>query len=133
MAPLPNITQRLKNPVLPFQPTQDETGSPTTCLACGQIAFGVGCGVRRAGKMIDPGFMCKPCIVSAGDLTKLERLSVYELQALDAGVESVGEYLEQKGVYDLTLMDELDRRMLVKAAWEGCARGVREALKEAPF
>ena len=133
MAPMPNINQRLAKPVLPFTPTQDENGHPTTCIACGQIAFGIGRAVIERGRMVDPGFMCKPCIVAAGDLTKLERLSVYELKALDAGVESVGEWLEQKGVYDLTLMDELDRRMIVKAAVEGFGRGVRTALREAPF
>lgn len=127
---LPPINQRLAKPILPITPTMDENGAPTTCKACGQIAFGIG---RHSPGAKDPGFLCKPCIVATGDLTKLDRLSLYELKALDAGVESVGEYLTEKGITDLALMDELDARMIVKAAWEGCARGVREALREAPF
>lgn len=64
---------------------------------------------------------------------KIDRLDDYELRALDAGVDAVGEYLATIGIYDLTLMDELNQRMIVKAAWEGCARGLRAALSEAPF
>ena len=65
----------------------------------------------------------------------MDRLSVYELRALDAGVAAVGEYMEERGLWGVGLesFDELDRRMLVKAAWAGCAQGVREALKDAPF
>lgn len=64
---------------------------------------------------------------------KIDRLDDYELRALDAGVDAVGEYLDGIGIYDLTLMDELNQRMIVKAAWEGAARGLRAALSEAPF
>lgn len=64
---------------------------------------------------------------------KIDRLDDYELRALDAGVDAVGEYLDTIGIYDLSLMDELNQRMIIKAAWEGCARGLRAALSEAPF
>lgn len=121
-------------PAVPFHPTQDERGNPTTCRCCGMLAFGIGrpdpTDRRRPP---DPGFLCKPCMVAAGDLTKLDRVSLYEVRALEAGVEAVGQWLSEKGITDLALMDELDAKLLVRAAWEGCARGVREALREAPF
>ncbi|WP_274868295.1 hypothetical protein [Sinorhizobium meliloti] len=66
-------------------------------------------------------------------MTKLDRVSLYEVKALESGVEAVGQWLSEKGITDLALMDELDAKLLVRAAWEGCARGVREALREAPF
>lgn len=117
-------------PIIPFSPTVDENHSPTICKACGCVAFGIG---RSTPGSKDPGYLCKPCIVAIGDLTKLDRVSIYEVKALEAGVEAVGEWLDEKGIYDLTLMDDLDRLMLVKAAWEGCARGVRDAMRDAPF
>lgn len=117
-------------PILPFTPTTDERGNPTVCKCCGMLAFGIG---RPTPGSKDPGFMCKPCMVAAGDLTKLDRVSLYEVKALEAGVEAVGAWLSEKGITDLALMDDLDAKLLVRAAWEGCARGVREALREAPF
>lgn len=115
--------------VLPITPTQDDTGAPTTCMACGRVAMGIG---RHQHK--DPGFLCKGCLVAVSDLSKFDRLSLFELAALDAGVEAVGEWIDQRGLgTHLEHYDELDQRMLVKAAWEGCIRGVRAALKEAPF
>lgn len=128
MAPLPGRN------ILPIIPTVDEDNNPTTCIACGRIAIGIGRAVKQGGKILDPGFMCQGCISKIGDISKLDRLSVFELQALDAGVDSVGEYIVERGIgTDLSVYDELDQRMLVKAAWEGCIRGVREALKSAPF
>lgn len=67
------------------------------------------------------------------DYKKIRRLDDYELAALDGGVEAVGEWIETHGVTDLAHFDELMQRMMVKAAWEGCARRLREALKSAPF
>lgn len=77
--------------------------------------------------------MCRKCIDAVGDLKKLDRVSLYEVKALEAGVATVGEYLRSIGKTDLGECDELEATLLVRAAWEGCARGVREALKEAPF
>lgn len=117
--------------VLPITPTVDEDHNPTTCKACGRIAMGIG---RSGPRDKDPGYLCKGCITAISDLSKMDRLSLFELKALDAGVEAVGEYIgENGGITDLAYMDELGARMLVKAAWEGCIRGVRAALKEAPF
>lgn len=118
-------------PILPFTPTTDERGNPTVCKCCGMLAFGIG---RAAPGSKDPGFMCKPCMVATGDLTKLDRVSLYEVKALEAGVAAVGEWIEANGgITELAHYDELMQLLLVRAAWEGCARGVREALREAPF
>lgn len=128
------MTKLPGKPILPIIPTYDIDNNPTTCMACGRIAIGIGRALKQGGKIIDPGFMCQGCIVKIGDLSKLDRLSVFELKALDAGVDSVGDYIMERGLgTDLSVYDELDQRMLVKAAWEGCIRGVREALKDAPF
>lgn len=126
------MTKLPGKPILPITPTQDEDGTPTTCTACGRVAMGIGVGFKHR-KDDEPRYLCKGCITAVSDLSKFDRLSVFELAALDAGVDAVGEYLETIGIYDLTLMDELNRRMIVKSAWEGCIRGVREALKEPPF
>jgi hypothetical protein len=128
------MTKLPGKPILPITPTQDENGTPTTCMACGRVAMGLGRAIQKGGKMLDAGFLCKGCVVAVHDLSKMDRLSVFELQALDAGVDAVGEWIaENGGVTDLAHFDELMQRMMVKAAWEGCIRGVRAALKEAPF
>lgn len=127
------MTRLPGKPILPIAPTQDETGAPTTCRACGRVAIGVGVGFTHKHDK-DPGYLCKGCLVAVSDLSKFDRLSLFELKALDAGVDAVGDWIEQNGgVTDLQYFDDLMQRMLVKAAWEGCIRGVREALKEAPF
>jgi hypothetical protein len=125
-----NIKQRLAAPLLPITPTADANGAPTCCAACGGLAFGIG---RYVGTNKDPSFLCKNCIVAVGDLTKLDRLSIYEVKALDNAVDAVGEYLDTIGIYDLSLMDDLNRRMIVKAAVMGFAQGVRDSLRDAPF
>jgi hypothetical protein len=118
-------------PIIPFSPTVDEKHNPTVCKACGCLAFGIG---RSTPGDKDPGYLCKPCIVATGDLTKLDRISLYEVKALEKGVERVGEFIAANGgLTELAHFDELMQLMLVKAAWQGCAEGVREALREAPF
>lgn len=82
----------------------------------------------------DPGYICKRCAISIDDYSKIRRLDEFEMAALDAGVAAVGEWIGENGnVTELAHFDELMQRMLVKAAWEGCARGLREALKSPPF
>lgn len=118
-------------PIIPFTPTVDEQHNPTVCKACGCLAFGLG---RSSPGSKDPGYLCKPCIVAIGDLTKLDRISLYEVKALEKGVEAVGEWIAANGgLTELSNYDELMQLMLVRAAWAGCAEGVREALRDAPF
>ncbi len=125
-----------KPSILPITPTADADDNPTTCMACGRIAIGVGRAIKKGGRVIDNGFLCKGCITAVSDLSKMDRLSVYELRALDAGVDAVGDWIAEHGITDLAHYDDLMQRMMVKAAWEGCIRGVRAALKddrESPF
>lgn len=127
------MTKLPGKPVLPITPTQDEDGTPTTCTACGRIAMGIGVGFKHRNDD-EPRYLCKGCITAVSDLSKFDRLSVFELAALDAGVDAVGDYILERGLgTDLQFYDSLDQRMLVKAAWEGCIKGVRAALKEPPF
>ncbi len=99
------------------------------CHVCARRAVGLGVQADR-----EPiRWLCKECADIAEYIRRRRRLDPYELRALDTGVEAVGEYLQAIQKTDLKGMDELEARMLVKAAWEGCARGMREALKEAPF
>lgn len=138
MTPLPTTTAPTGKPILPITPTVDAAGDPTTCFCCGMRAVALGIAPNQNGRghgQPDPQYLCKRCIVAIDDYKKIRRLDEFELRALDAGVDAVGEWIEQRGLWGVALddYDELDRRMLVKAAWEGCARGVREALKSAPF
>lgn len=121
-----------KLPTTPRQhtPTVDADHNPTTCFVCGMHAFGIGV---NPNPKHDPHYICRRCAVGIDNYKKIDRLDDYELRALDAGVDAVGEYLDTIGIYDLSLMDELNQRMIIKAAWEGAARGLRVALSEAPF
>lgn len=102
---------------------------PEQCSVCSRHAVGLGVQADR-----EPiRWLCKECADIAEHIRHRRRLDPYELRALDTGVEAVGEYLQAIQKTDLKEMDELEARMLVKAAWEGCGRGMREALTEAPF
>jgi len=99
------------------------------CHVCFRHASGIG--VQEGKEPIR--WLCKECADIAEHIRSSRRLDPYELRALDAGVEAVGEFLQSIQKTDLAECDELEARMLVKAAWEGCGRGMRESLKEAPF
>ncbi|QIG68708.1 hypothetical protein EVB67_058 [Rhizobium phage RHph_TM3_3_14B] len=117
-------------PATPFTPTVDAAGDPTCCFACGMRAVALGINHKPG----DPQYLCRRCIVAIDDYKKIRALDQYELAALDGGVDAVGEWIAERGIgTELSVYDELDQRMLVKAAWEGCARRLREVLKEAPF
>ncbi len=124
----------LGKPHLPITPTQDVNGNPTVCKACGGLAFGIGrANPSDRTKNPDPGYLCKPCIVAVGDLTKLDRLSIYEVKALEGGKAAGAEFLAERGISDVYLLDDLDILLFCKAIWQGCTEGVREALRDAPF
>lgn len=120
-----------KKSVTPFTPTVADNGDPATCFCCGMRAVGIGINANQK----DPGYLCKRCIVAIDDYKKIRRLDDYELKALDGGVDAVGDWIAEHGVTDLAHYDELMQRMLVKAAWEGAARRLRELISsgEAPF
>lgn len=110
---------------------------PTVCWFCGMHAVGLGAGERKKWRDDDVGkgdmrFLCEDCKPLIGKARAMAkgRLDVYELKALDGGVDAVGDFLDEKGLTDLALMDELDARMIVKAAWEGCARRLRQLIAD---
>lgn len=126
MSPIPR-----KQPVTPFTPTVDTDHNPTICHCCGRHAIGIGFGDASKG---DPKYLCTQCVLLVEKIRSVRRMDVYELQALDGGVDRVGEWIGARGAgTDLQYYDELDRRMLVKAAVEGFGDGLRAALKEPPF
>ena len=112
-----------------FQPTHVEN-TPAVCWCCGHHAQGVGIGDAQQ----DPKYLCTQCINIMQQLRHIRRLDPYELEALDGGVDAVAAFLDGKPT-DLAEMTELDARMLVKAAWQGCADRLREVVRagEAPF
>jgi hypothetical protein len=118
-------------PILPFSPTVDENHNPTVCHCCGRRAIGIGIGAPKQ----DPQYVCGECVLLVEELRKVRRLDVYELAALDGGIDAVGEYIAAKGISDLAYFDELDQKLLVKAAWMGCVDRLRQLLREgsAPF
>ncbi len=99
------------------------------CHVCFRHA--VGLGVQENKEPIR--WLCKECADIAEHIRTRRRLDPYELRALDTGVEAIGEFLQSIQKTDLADCDELEARMLVKTAWEACGRGMREALKDAPF
>lgn len=144
-------------PMLPITPTQDENYTPTVCCACGRVSLGIGVGFtgRPSGSYAppqDPMYLCKLCINAAGELSNLQRLSTYELKAIDTGVAYVqayfatlglkrpvaftdtkaldagmaagGEWLGTHGVSDLTVLEPDQIRDFVRVIWEGCMAGL---------
>lgn len=128
---MPPIT--LTKPTIPFTPTQDQHGNPTTCHCCGRRAIGIGIGLEKPKD--DPKYLCGECVLLIEELRKVRRLDIYEMKALDFGVEAVGDYIATHGITDLQFFDELMQRTLVKSAWAGCADGLRKLVKEgaSPF
>jgi hypothetical protein len=124
---------KLNKAALPHTPTVDKDGNPTTCFVCARHAMSIGIG--NIGRGEDPKYLCSECLLIVENVRAARRMDAYELQALDAGIEAVGDFINDiGGKTELADFDELEQRMLVKAAWEGCARGVRKAIAEGvPF
>lgn len=112
-----------------FAPTAVDN-TPAVCNCCGRHAIGIGIGDAK-----EPRYLCGECVLLIEQIKQVRRMDPYELEALSGGVDAVGEYLEKIGKTDLADMDELDARMLVKAAWQGCADRLREVVRKgvAPF
>lgn len=111
-----------------FAPTHIDN-TPAVCWCCGFHAQGVGIGAPTAREDNDPKYLCTQCLTIMQQLRHIRRLDPYELEALDGGVDAVAAFLEGKPT-DLAEMTELDARMLVKAAWQGCADRLREVVGE---
>lgn len=137
MAKLPNGPTAATAAPYPFPVTQDEHGNPTCCHCCGRRADNLGLGSDRLQQRSkdDPRYVCTECAIVVGRLSKARRLDVFELRALDGSVAAVGEYLDTIGIYDLSLFDELNQRMMCKAAVQGFGDALRKELEShnAPF
>lgn len=119
---------------MPFEPTGvgGKNGDlPAVCWLCGKHATGIGVGAVKWGRG-DYRWLCQECVDIVEELNKTSyaRLDILELEALNGGVDAVGDYIESIGITDLALMDELDARLIVKAAWQGCANRLRQLIKE---
>lgn len=117
--------------ILPFTPTVDDNHNPTVCHCCGRRAIGIGMGAGKG----DPQYVCGECVLLVEELRKVRRMDIYEIAALDGGIDAAGEFIDAKGITDLQYFDELDQRLFVKAIWMGCADRLRKLLREgsAPF
>lgn len=118
---------------MPFEPSGvgGDGDITATCWCCGGHATGCGIGQKKWGRG-DFRWLCEECKELIPELTKAaySKLDIYELEALNGGVEEVGKYLDDIGITDLALMDELDARLIVKAAWQGSVKRLRELIKE---
>lgn len=116
-----------ESPVTKQEPADHE---PTTCAICQRRAIGLG----LYGKS-ETRWLCRECGMLAEQIQSIRRMDIYEIKALDGGVDAVGEYLGQIGKYDLSEFDELERTMMIKAAVLGYGKRLRELIKEgsAPF
>jgi hypothetical protein len=137
MAKLPKGPTAATAAEYPFYPTQDAYGEPTCCHCCGRRSDNLGLGTDRLQKRAkdDPRFVCAQCAIVVGRLSNTRRLDMFELRALDGAVDAVGDYLNTVGMYDLSLFDELQQRMLCKAAVQGFGDALRRELESsnAPF
>lgn len=104
------------------------------CTCCQRHAIGVGISDTTYNKNEPIRWLCRECADIAMHIRSVRRLDPFELQALDGGVDAVGAYLGTIGKTDLAEMDELEARLLVKAAWQGCGDRLRKELREGtPF
>lgn len=119
-------------PILPITPTADEHGNPTVCRICSMRALGVGVGLNRPKD--DPGYLCLECASIVETVRSMRRFDQYELRAIDGCVDAVGDFLGERGITDLALLDELDARMLCKRVVMAFGDTLRRLLREeTPF
>lgn len=127
------MTKLPGKPVLPIQPTVDEHHNPTVCRVCSMRSVGIGVGFKHRDDK-DPGYLCLECATLVEAVRSMRRFDVYELRALDGCVESVGEFLNDRGITDLALLDELDAKLLCKRVVMAFGDTLRRLLRsEAPF
>jgi len=103
---------------------------PDTCFVCQRHATGLGVGDAR-----NPRWLCQECSLIAEQIRSTKRLDMFEVNALEGGLEAVGEYLDEIGKYDLSTFTDIEARMLVKRAWLAVGNSIRKQIREhrAPF
>jgi len=107
-----------------------DSHTPTTCKICQRRATGIGISNHNS-----TDWLCVECALLVERIKDIKRFDAYELKALDGGVEAVGDYIDTiGGNVDLGTYDDLERRMLVKAAVIGYGNRLRKLIaSEAPF
>lgn len=111
--------------------------NPATCHVCQRHAIGIGLH-HRPTNINDNGirWLCAECALLAESLQNVKRFDAYELKALDGAVDAVGDFIDTiGGKVDLGEYDELERRMLCKAAVQGFGDRLRKLIRdgEAPW
>lgn len=118
---------------MPFEPTGVGAygAIPAVCWCCGQRASGIGVGKKKWNRG-DFRWLCSACEELIPKLAEAShsKMDILEAEALNGGIDAVGDYLDLIGVTDLSLMDELDAKLIVKAAWQGSVKRLRELVKE---
>lgn len=106
---------------------------PAACHVCRRHAIGVGLEPARKGE--PPRYLCAQCLDILEYVHSVRRFDSYELKALDGAVDAVGEYISSiDGKTELSDFDELEQRMLCKAAVQGFGDRLRHLIKtEMPF
>lgn len=106
---------------------------PTACHICGFHATGIGLGL--VGRDKDPQWICAPCSLLIEDIRKVKRMDAYEIKAIEMVDDLAGEFCAELGRTDMAEMSELERRMLWKTVWKGCAESLRGLIRSngAPF
>lgn len=135
MTPLPKGPTPATAAAYPMTPTVDASGTPTCCNICGRRswAIGVGSANHKAVLSGDPRYLCGECVLIVEHIRKVKRWDVFELAALDHAVEAIGDYVASIGITELAAFDDLNQRMLAKAAIIGFGDGMRKVLQEVPF
>ncbi|TIL91438.1 MAG: hypothetical protein E5Y73_17325 [Mesorhizobium sp.] len=111
----------------------DYSHDPAACHVCSRRAIGVGLEPARKGE--PPRYLCAQCLDIVEHVAATKRFDTYELKALDGAVNAVGEYIASiDGKTELADYDELEQRMLCKAAVQGFGDRLRELVRnEVPF
>ncbi len=106
---------------------------PSSCAVCQRHAIGVGLEPARKGE--EPRYLCAACMDIVEYIHNTRRFDPYELKALDGAVDAVGDYISSiDGKTELADYDELEQRMLCKAAVQGFGDRLRKVIREeAPF
>lgn len=107
---------------------------PADCCLCHRHAIGIGIGYTHQRDR-DPKWICHECALIIEDVRRVKNFDAYELKALDGSVDAVGDYIESLGgKTELADYDELEQRMLCKAAVTGFGNRLRELVRtRAPF
>ncbi|MER9911683.1 DUF6511 domain-containing protein [Mesorhizobium sp. M0050] len=106
---------------------------PSTCHVCQRHAIGVGLEPARKGE--PPRYLCAQCLDILEHIAATKRFDTYELKALDGAVDAVGDYISSiDGKTELADYDEVEQRMLCKAAVQGFGDRLRHIIKtDVPF